>query len=159
MLPSLTDFIQLSTRFTAPLGDKWLLDRKLSTKTGILCEIRDSFPRGSDKGWLSGDHEGETVLVLSVFDSGNDRYSSRARIKFYDSEGPNPAPEIPAQLLQPVHPDKTGQTVIILSGEWKGEEGKVQQLASDGCVVSLAGKSLIVEAKLDGLVRVEHGDV
>ena len=94
--------------------------------------------------------------MQSVFDSGNDRYSSRARIKFYDGEGPNPAPEIPVQLLQPVHPDKSGQAVILLSGNYKGEEGKVHQLSPDICVVSLKGTLLMVEAKLEKLVRVEH---
>ena len=123
-----------------------------------MCEIRDSFPRGSEKGWLSGDHEGEKVLVLTLFDSGNDRYSSRARIKFVKSDSPPHAPEIPVQYLRPVHPDKAGQSVIMLSGNYKGEEGKVQQIASDGCVVSLTGTLLMVEAKVETLVRLEPVD-
>ena len=126
-----------------------------------MCEIHGSFGRGSsDKGWLNGDHEGDKVLVLSVFDSGSDRFSSRARIKFYESDGPQSAPEIPVQLLRPVHPDKIGQDVVMLTGDYQCDEGKVRSIENGGtCVVQLSGTLLMIEARQDKLVRLEAGSV
>lgn len=142
-----------------PLSDKWLLEPKFSAKPGLLCEIHDSFPRGSDKGWLAGDHEGAKVLVLSVFDTGNDRFSSRARIRFFETQGPNPVPEIPVQLLRPVHPNKSGQDIMMLQGNYKGQDGKVRTVENvNNIVVSLAGTMLMVESKVEHAVRVEHVD-
>ncbi|KAI0694194.1 hypothetical protein BC835DRAFT_1350385 [Cytidiella melzeri] len=142
------------------LSDKWLLDATFSSKqAGMVCEIFGSFPRGSEKGWLSGDHEGAKVLILSVFDSGNDRFSSRARIKFYETQGPNPVPEIPVQLLRPVHPDKSGQAIIMLAGTYKGQAATVRAYETDGSIrISLTGTMLLDEVKAEQAVRVEHVD-
>lgn len=146
------------------LAEKWLLDPKLSNKPGMLCEITNSFPSrtGTDKGWLEGDHEGEKVLVLSVFNSGNERFSSRARIRFFDKPGPNPVPEIPVQLLRPIHPTKTtkiGQEVVMISGNYQGQNAKIRNVEPSGIiVVSLDGTMLLIEAKAEDAVIVEHVD-
>ncbi|KAI0088854.1 hypothetical protein BDY19DRAFT_1041717 [Irpex rosettiformis] len=138
-------------------SDKWLLNPKLSHKPGMLCEITNSFPRGTEKGWLNGNHEHEKVLVLSVFNSGNDRFSSRARIKFFDSPGPNPVPEIPVQLLRPVHPEKSGQEIMMIRGNYEGQDAKVRSVEADGgMVVSLTGTMLLIETKAEDAIRVEH---
>ncbi|KAI0826435.1 hypothetical protein BC629DRAFT_1434851 [Irpex lacteus] len=145
-------------------AEKWLLDPKLSNKPGMLCEITNSFPSrtGTDKGWLEGDHEGDKVLVLSVFNSGNERFSSRARIRFFDKPGPNPVPEIPVQLLRPIHPTKTtkiGQEVVMISGNYQGQNAKIRNVEPSGIiVVSLDGTMLLIEAKAEDAVIVEHVD-
>lgn len=96
--------------------------------------------------------------MLSVFDSNNDRFSSRARIKLYEGGNAN-LPEIPVQLLRPVHPDKMGQSVVMLVGDYKGQEGKIKGIQGDGnCVVLLMGTMLIVEAKTEKVVRLEKVD-
>jgi transcription elongation factor SPT5 len=139
------------------LSDKWLLDTKFVNKSGLLCEIRGSFARGTEKGWLNGDHEAQKVIVLSVFDSGNERFSSRARIKFYETPSQGPIPEIPVQLLRPVHPNKAGQDIIILAGNYKGQGGKVRSVEAHGTVaVMLDPSTLFIEEKIEHAVRVEH---
>lgn len=135
--------------------DKWLLQPKLANKSGMLCEITNSFPRGTEPGWLKGDYEHQQVLVLSVFNSGNDRFSSRARIKFFDAEGPNPTPEIPVQLLRPVHPEKIGQNIVMIHGQYEGQDAKVRSIEHDGIVVTLTGTMLLIPTRAEDAVRVE----
>ncbi len=127
-------------------------------KRGMLCEITGSFARGSDKGWLAGDHEGEKVVVLNVFDAVKDKYVSRARIKLHETTSPEPVPEIPVQLLRPVLPERIGEDVLILAGDHKGYEGKVRDTNSQYSVVSITGTQLMVEVKSNKLVKMVHLD-
>lgn len=131
----------------AELSDKWLLQihGPESLKAGLVCQIHNSYARGSEPGWLSGDHEGEKVVVLSVFDPMNDRFSSRARIKAYGKAGSTQLPEIPVIYLQPVPPDQAGDEVLFLSGDHKGSLAKVKEINANQALVIVAGSHLLLE--------------
>lgn len=139
---------------TTELDEKWLLDRHFVEKRGLVCEIQNSFERGADKGWLSGDHEGEKVIVISTFET-MEGFSSRCLIKWFD-KSKNTAeklPHIPVQYLRPVPPDKVGDEAVALSGDRKGEECTVMDLTAQDAVVSVKRTHLIVEIKRDKLCK------
>lgn len=135
------------------IDDKWLLHPHIADKPGLICRIQDSFSRGEETGWMDGNHEGELVGVLSVFDAHNDRYTSRARIRFVDKPNNTQVPEIPVKYLRPVHPENAGEDVVILYGEHKGYEAKVKEIGENSATVILTGTYLIVEASTKQLCK------
>ena len=123
-----------------------MLARDIQDKSGLVCQIQGTYSTSSEPGWMSGDHEGDTVVVLSAFDTNNDRFSSRARIKFIGKSTPAQAPEIPVRYLQPVHPEHVGEDVVFLYGDHQGNGAKVKEISESHATVALTGTQLIVEA-------------
>lgn len=135
--------------------DSWLLHPV--DKAGLLCQIDNSFGRGSsDPGYLNGQYEGEEVVVLSVFDHGTlrqDKFTSRARIKFHQKSGPDDLPEIPIQYLIPVHPTQAGQSAAIVYGEYRGSSVRVKEMSGSLSIVLVDPTGLLVESKQERLCR------
>lgn len=102
---------------------------------------------------MNGDYETKVVVVLSVFDSGNERFSSRARIKLYEGNESGQLPEIPVQYLLPVPPSQPGETVIFVLGDYKLAEAHVKEVTGANALVSIDRTHLLVETKLTQLCR------
>ena len=118
-----------------------------------MCEIHNSFERGSEKGWMSGDYEGEKVVVRNTFEA-MEGYSSRCIIKWYDKTTTEKLPDIPVQYLRPVQPTKSGEEVCILAGEHIGKEGVVREVNSDVVILSVKQTHLVVDVKIDKLCKI-----
>lgn len=102
---------------------------------------------------MNGDHEAKLVVVLSVFYAGSERFSSRARIKLYESNEDVQLAEIPVQYLLPLQPSKAGETVIVVLGEYKSAVAHVKEINGANVVVSIDRTHLIVDAKLKQLCK------
>ncbi|TCD60658.1 transcription elongation factor spt5 [Steccherinum ochraceum] len=142
-----------------PLDDevpeKWLLDPIVSSKKGILAEIK----RTSDgRDWQEGKYDGEKVVIRSVLDTRDSNFQSTAEVQFLNSQVPFDKPVIPVDFLYPVEPERTGDTVLVLEdGPRKGDEGKVREADPDSntCAVSIVGTHLIVEIRRRMLVKLQ----
>lgn len=141
------------------LPEKWLLDPTLSTKKGMLAEIRHSNGR-SGEGWHNGDYEGEKVVILSVLDTHNDSFRSTATVRFLNPQVTLDQPVIPVEYLTPVPPDRTGDEVIILQRDRRGTRGKLRDAPSDSedWIVSITGLNLMVDVKRNLLIKVVAGE-
>lgn len=133
--------------------EKWLLDPAISSKKGILAEVR----RTSDgRDWQDSKYDGEKVVIRSVLDTRDSAFQSTAEVNFLSPHVPFDKPVIPVEFLYPVEPERTGDTVIILEdGPRKGEDGKVREADPDldKWTVSITGTHLIVEIKRRMLVK------
>ncbi|THH32845.1 hypothetical protein EUX98_g1361 [Antrodiella citrinella] len=133
--------------------EKWLLDSVVSSKKGILAEIK----RTSDgRDWQEGKYDGEKVVVRSVLDTRDTNFSSTAEVKFLNPHVPYENPVIPVEFLYPVEPERTGDAIVVLEdGPHKGEAGKVREADPDltKWAVSIANTHLIVEIKRRMLVK------
>lgn len=149
-IPILYPVKRYTNRCLSELSEKWLTEAKFQ-KPGVLCEIRGTTQNTTDGGWQSGEYEGDKAVVLSVFDSQGDKYLSRARINLFEKQ--SDTLEIPVQYLRPVHPDRSGQDVIILAGEHRGEAGSVRDVIPPMCLVIIKQTHLIAEFQPERLVR------
>ncbi|KAI0366514.1 transcription elongation factor Spt5 [Pilatotrama ljubarskyi] len=135
----------------AELPPKWLLEPEFSQKRGLVVEVRGSFGH-----WYGGDFEGKQGVVLSVFDTHNDAFESTARVRFFNPVDPlTPILPVPVQYLWPVHPEQSGEIVIILTGPKKGVEARVEALESNNqMVVTTTDTFHVVDTSPDKLIRV-----
>ncbi|KAH9946425.1 transcription elongation factor Spt5 [Epithele typhae] len=136
----------------------WLLDPDLKDKVnGMFVEVKGSF--GAD-GWHNGDYEGKQGVVLSVLATGNDTFESTARVRFLDPvDRLQPILAVPVHLLSPIHPEKQGEEVVILAGNNKGLEARVEDVeSSSSMVLTTKATFLVVESAPERLVLLRHID-
>ncbi|KAH9934104.1 transcription elongation factor Spt5 [Amylocystis lapponica] len=136
------------------LAPRWLLDPEIVEKRGMLVEVKGSF---GESGWHNGDFEGRQGVVLSIFDTHNERSPRTARVRFFDSPD-SPTMTIPVEILWPVHPENKDDEVLMLHGPQKGEEGHVQSVEKGGGMFVTTKSYLVVDTSAEKLVRMCNVD-
>ncbi|KAI8989014.1 transcription elongation factor Spt5 [Trametes punicea] len=130
---------------------KWLLEPEFAQKRGLVVEVRGTF----GGGWHGGDFEGKQGVVLSVFDTHNEAFESTARVRFFNPVDPlQPILPVPVHYLWPVHPEHTGEAVVILEGDSKGVEARVEQVESNSVVVTTLETYHVLDTTADRLIRI-----
>lgn len=145
----------------AEVSAKWLLDPELAHNTrGIVVEVKGTFPAGGSGGWHGGDYEGKQGVVLSLFDTQNGQFESTARVRFFQPvDALKPILAVPVQHLRPVHPEGKGEEVILLGGDNKGQEARVEQLEPPNTMVlTTKATFLVIDSLPEMLVRVRAVD-
>ncbi|RDX52442.1 transcription elongation factor Spt5 [Lentinus brumalis] len=147
---------------TFELSPKWLLDPNLADKVaGIMVEVRGSYASAGQPGWHNADYEGKQGVVLSVFNTDNDTFQSTARVRFFQPVDPlQPIVPVPVTYLWPVHPEKKGEDVIILSGaQGMGQEARVEAVESrNTMVLTTKATFLVIDSHPERLVRTRQVD-
>ncbi|KAI0708566.1 transcription elongation factor Spt5 [Earliella scabrosa] len=150
-----------SSEMPFELSPKWLLDSDLQDRVrGIMVEVRGSY-LGANGGWHKGECEGKQGVVLSVLNTHNDSFESTARVRFFDPVDPlQPILQVPITYLWPVHPEGTGDEVIILAGvQGKGQEATVEAIESTNLMVlTTKATFLVIDSPAERLVRIRHVD-
>lgn len=152
VLTSLT----LADLVSAEVPERWLLDPTISSKSGILAELK---PTSDGREWQEGKYDGEKVVIHDILNAHDTGHQSIARVEFLSPHIPLDKPAIPVDFLYPVEPERTGDHVLILEdSSRKGEEGKIREADpdSDKWTVSITGTHLIVEIKRRMLVKLHR---
>ena len=140
------------------MPSKWLIDPSIADKVrGIHVQVHGTF---GPTGWHNGDYEGMTGVVLTVHDTKSETIESTARVRLDQPlDVLDPILTIPVQFVAPVHPDNTGEDVIILAGLSKGSAARVEAVESnDLMVVTTKASFLVVDSAPSKLVRVVDVD-
>ena len=124
-----------------------------------MVEVRGSY-LGANGGWHKGECEGKEGIVLSVLNT-NNSLEPTARVRFFDPVDPlQPILQVPITYLWPVHPEGTGDEVIILAGvQGKGQEATVEAIESTNLMVlTTKATFLVIDSPAERLVRIRHVD-
>ncbi len=126
-----------------------------------MVEVRGSYASAGQSGWHNADYEGKQGVVLSVFNTDNDTFQSTARVRFFQPVDPlQPIVPVPVTYLWPVHPEKKGEDVIILSGaQGMGQEARVEAVESrNTMVLTTKATFLVIDSHPERLVRTRQVD-
>ncbi|KAL7284752.1 hypothetical protein ACG7TL_002059 [Trametes sanguinea] len=135
---------------------RWLLQPEFVQKRGLVVEVRGTF----GGGWHGGDFEGKQGVVLSVFDTHNEQFDATARVRFFNPVDPlQPILPVPVQYLWPVHPERAGESVLVLDGAHKGAEARVEQVESDSSMVITTVETFhVLDVRTEQLIRYQDVD-
>ena len=116
-------------------SESWLLDPQL-LRPGVVVDLRQD----PTQDWVHGEFMGVHGVIESVVNLPGRPPTAL----FKPIGGKAHAIVIPVTTMIPVRPSEEGEVVIILSGQHKGEVGKVIRLVKDIVSVDLDGPETVV---------------
>ncbi|TCD62995.1 hypothetical protein EIP91_006154 [Steccherinum ochraceum] len=140
----------------------WLLQSWLNAQC-VAVEIKHSHPMGTQQGWAKGDFEGLQGTVLKCLNVNGDTRMSTASVKLVNPPGGSPDTyAIPVECLVPIPPSASGQTAVILTGEFYGQTAKLRSLEdeeSNVWLVSAGTNHFEIEAERMGRIDRQEGNL